>query len=250
MYSLQRTHAKRVFAPHPKHRYLNNPVSPQLHDYGDAMPNNFIAPLRDRPVQRVVRCVGGLVLFGIGVGMQKQGHMGLAPWDVFHDGLSKQIDWPFGRALILTSFLVLILWIPLKQKPGIGTLLNAVEIGLVAGVVIDIIPRAEFLPLRIALMVGGIVILGIGSGLYIGAGLGPGPRDGLFTGLAQRGIKISRARTIVEICVLIVGFALGGAVGIGTLVFAFGIGPIVARTLPLLHLEALTPPAQDEQWGE
>jgi len=214
------------------------------------MPNYFTAPLRDRPIQRLTRRVLGLVLFGIGVGMQKQGHMGLAPWDVFHDGLSKQIHWPFGRALILTSFLVLFLWIPLRQKPGIGTLLNAVEIGLVAGVVIDIIPRADALPLRIALMLGGIVILGIGSGMYIGAGLGPGPRDGLFTGLAQRGIKVSRARTIVEVCVLVVGFALGGSVGIGTLVFAFGIGPIVARTLPLLHLEALTLSTQDEQWGE
>ena len=101
------------------------------------MPNYFTTPLRDRPVQRLTRCVGGLVLFGIGVGMQKQGHMGLAPWDVFHDGLSKQINWPFGRALILTSFLVLFLWIPLRQKPGIGTLLNAVQIGLVAGVAVS-----------------------------------------------------------------------------------------------------------------
>jgi uncharacterized membrane protein YczE len=182
--------------------------------------------------------------------MQKQGHMGLAPWDVFHDGLSRQLNWPFGRALILTSFLVLFLWIPLRQKPGIGTVLNAVEIGLVAGIVIEILPRAESLPLRIALMLGGIVILGIGSGLYIGAGLGPGPRDGLFTGLAERGFTVSRARTTVEISVLVVGFALGGAVGIGTLVFAFGIGPIVARTLPLLHLAPLELGNEEEQWGE
>jgi uncharacterized membrane protein YczE len=99
-------------------------------------------------------------------------------------------------------------------------------------------------------MLGGIVILGIGSGLYIGAGLGPGPRDGLFTGLAERGFTVSRARTIVEISVLVVGFALGGAVGVGTLVFAFGIGPIVARTLPLLHLAPLEAATEEEQWGE
>jgi uncharacterized membrane protein YczE len=221
-----------------------------MYDYGDGVTNYFISPLRDRPIQRLTRCVGGLALFGIGVGMQKQGHMGLAPWDVFHDGLSKQLNWPFGRALILTSFLVLFLWIPLRQKPGIGTLLNAVEIGLVAGIVIEVLPRAESLPLRIALMLGGIVILGIGSGLYIGAGLGPGPRDGLFTGLAERGFTVSRARTIVEISVLVVGFALGGAVGVGTLVFAFGIGPIVARTLPLLHLAPLEAATEEEQWGE
>lgn len=195
-----------------------------------------MAPLADRGVQRVVRCVGGLVLFGAGVGLQKQAAMGLPPWDVFHEGFSETIGWPFGRALILTSFIVLLLWIPLRQRPGLGTLFNAVEIGLVADVIIAHVPHPGALPARIAMMATGIALVGIGSGFYIGSGLGPGPRDGLMTGLAARGWRVSRARTSVEIAVLVIGWLLGGSVGIGTLVFAASIGPIVQRTIPALSI--------------
>lgn len=173
--------------------------------------------------------------------------MGLAPWDVFHEGFSQVLGWQFGRALVLTSFLVLLLWIPLRQRPGIGTLLNAVEIGLVADIAIALLPEPDTLWVRIPFMLVGVLLVGIGSGFYIGAGLGPGPRDGLMTGLAARGMKVSRARTSVELTVLLLGWILGGSVGVGTLVFALSIGPIVARTIPLLRLA----PLDDSQpWGE
>jgi len=201
-----------------------------------------------------VRCVGGLALFGGGVGLQKQAALGLPPWDVFHEGFSETISWPFGRALILTSFIVLLLWIPLRQRPGLGTLFNAVEIGLVADVVISNIPQPDAVSLRIAMMVTGIALVGVGSGFYIGSGLGPGPRDGLMTGLAARGWRVSRARTSVEVAVLVIGWLLGGSVGAGTLVFAITIGPIVQRTIPALSIRPskVAPSGADDRapWTE
>lgn len=207
---------------------------------------SFVAPLADRGAQRVMRCVGGLALFGCGVGLQKQAALGLPPWDVFHEGFSETIGWPFGRALILTSFLVLVLWIPLRQRVGIGTLFNAVEIGLVADLVIAHVPHPEALVARIALMVTGIALVGVGSGFYIGSGLGPGPRDGLMTGLAARGWRVSRARTSVEIVVLVIGWLLGGSVGVGTLVFAASVGPIVQRTIPALSIRSVGTTTSDD----
>ena len=191
--------------------------------------------------------MGGLALFGVGVALQKEGRMGLAPWDVFHEGFASVLGWQFGRALVLTSFLVLLLWIPLRQRPGIGTFLNAVEIGVVADLAIMVLPEPDTLWVRIPFMLVGVLLVGVGSGYYIGAGLGPGPRDGLMTGLAARGMKVSRARTSVELTVLLIGWMLGGSVGVGTLVFALSIGPIVARTIPLLCLA----PLDDAQpWGD
>ena len=180
----------------------------------------------------------GLALFGTGIGMQKAGNLGLPPWDVFHDGVSKIIGLPFGTTIVLTSAFVMLLWIPLRQAPGLATILNAIEVGVAAGIFLSIVPEAHAMPLRIFLMLGGIVVTGIGSGFYIGAGLGPGPRDGLMVGLAKRGINIGKARTGVEIAVLLAGVALGGSIGIGTIAFAVLIGPIVAKTLPLLQIRA------------
>ncbi|MEI7756088.1 MAG: hypothetical protein WCJ08_01515 [bacterium] len=200
------------------------------------MANYFVEPLKDRPIERLIRCVLGLSLFGIGIGMQKQGNLGLPPWDVFHDGVHNKIGLPFGTTIVLTSAFVMLLWIPLRQAPGLATILNAVEVGVTAGIFLSIVPEAHAMPLRIFMMLGGIVVTGIGSGFYIGAGLGPGPRDGLMVGLAKRGINIGRARTGVEIAVLLVGVALGGSIGIGTIAFAVLIGPIVAKTLPLLQI--------------
>jgi len=202
--------------------------------------NYFVQPLKDRPIERLTRCVFGLALFGIGIGMQKAGNLGLPPWDVFHDGLSEIIDVPFGRTIVLTSFLVMLLWIPLRQAPGLGTILNAIEVGITADIFLSIVPEANAMPLRIFLMLGGIVVTGIGSGFYIGAGLGPGPRDGLMVGLAKRGINIGKARTGVEIAVLLAGVILGGSIGIGTIAFAVLIGPIVAKALPLLQIRPVT----------
>jgi uncharacterized membrane protein YczE len=172
--------------------------------------------------------------------MQKAGNLGLPPWDVFHDGVSKIIGLPFGTTIVLTSAFVMLLWIPLRQAPGLGTILNAIEVGVAAGIFLSIVPEANAMPLRILLMLGGIVVTGIGSGFYIGAGLGPGPRDGLMVGLAKRGINIGKARTGVEIAVLLAGVILGGSIGIGTIAFAVLIGPIVAKALPLLQIRPAT----------
>ena len=205
------------------------------------MANYFLAPLKDRPIERLTRCVFGLALFGTGIGMQKAGNLGLPPWDVFHDGVSEIIGLPFGTTIVLTSAFVMLLWIPLRQAPGLATILNAIEVGIAAGIFLSIVPEATddtAMWLRIFLMLGGIVVTGIGSGFYIGAGLGPGPRDGLMVGLAKRGINIGKARTGVEIAVLLAGVALGGSIGIGTIAFAVLIGPIVAKALPLLQIRA------------
>lgn len=202
------------------------------------MPNSFTAPLKDRPFQRIVRCSGGLALFGIGISLVVRARLGLAPWDVFHQGLSEHLDIPIGTIIVLTSLFVMLLWIPLDQPVGLGTIFNAFEIGLTVNIVLPLIPEIHDIAVRILLMCAGIGIVAVASGLYIGSGLGPGPRDGLMMGLNIKGYRISRARTFVEVSVLIVGIALGGQAGIGTVLFALGIGPLVALTLPILQINA------------
>ena len=179
----------------------------------------------DRAVQRITRCVIGLACFGLGISMLINAHLGAAPWDVLHTGISELTGWPVGTIIILIGIALLLLWIPLGESPGLGTLLNAFEIGIVVGVALPLLPEPDSLVPRVLMMLGGVVVIAIGSGLYIGAGLGPGPRDGLMTGLARRGVSIRVARTAIEVVVLGAGVALGGSIGIGTAVFALGIGP-------------------------
>lgn len=186
-----------------------------------------------RRPERLLRCVVGLALFGLGITLFIRADLGLAPWDVFHKGLSEKIDVSIGLVIIGVGALLLLLWIPLRQRPGIGTILNALEIGLVVDLTKGFVGSPEHWSARVALMLAGLVVIGLGSALYIGAGLGPGPRDGLMMGLAARGHSIRLARTGVEATVLVAGLLLGGSVGIGTLVFTFGIGPVVQRLLPL-----------------
>ncbi len=209
-----------------------------INDYGGRVPNSFSAPLADRPVQRIARCTGGLALFGVGISLLVRARFGLAPWDVFHQGVSEHLNIPLGTIIVLTSLAVMLLWIPLHQSVGLGTVLNAIQIGLTVNIVEPIIPEVHGIALRVVLMLVGIGIVAIASGLYIGSGLGPGPRDGLMLGLSMRGYRISRARTFIEVSVLIAGIALGGQAGIGTVLFALGIGPMVARTLPILKMNA------------
>lgn len=185
----------------------------------------------------------GLALFGLGISMLIDSELGAAPWDVFHTGVSELTGISVGNIVIITGFALLVLWIPLRERPGLGTLLNAIEIGLVVDLTEPLMPGTDLLVPRVLLMLGGVVVIALGSGFYIGAGLGPGPRDGLMTGLARRrigryGISIRAARTGVEIIVLIVGIVLGGSIGIGTAVFAFGIGPLVQIFLPRLEMAA------------
>ncbi len=194
-------------------------------------------------LRRLPRVVLGLVLFGVGVAMMVAADMGLGPRDVFHQGLSVLSGVPIGQVIIGVGLVILLGFIPLREKVGVGTLLNALLIGTTVNVVLTWLGHPESLAYRIALVVGGPIVIALGWGLYIGGGLGPGPRDGLMTGLARRGIKISRARTGIELTVLAAGLALGGTVGFGTLWFALGIGPLVAYFLPRLTMKAHSSPA-------
>ncbi len=200
----------------------------------------------DRAIERIVRCVAGLACFGVGISMLIDADLGAAPWDVFHTGISELTGWPVGTIIILTGIVLLLLWIPLGETPGLGTVLNAFEIGIVVDLALPLLPEPEAIVARALMMIGGIVVIAIGSGLYIGAGLGPGPRDGLMTGLARRGWSIGVARTGIEVVVLLAGVALGGSIGIGTAAFALGIGPLVQVFLPRFRMsEPAAPPPLD-----
>lgn len=169
---------------------------------------------------------------GVGIALMVRGELGLGPWDVLHQGLSRKTDIPIGTVGILVGLPVLLLWLPFEVKLGIGTFLNVVVIGVVIDVFLWATPDVDHLGARIALMLAGVLGMGLGSGLYIGAGLGPGPRDGLMTGMADRGIgSIRVVRTGIELTVLALGILLGGTAGIGTVVLAVTIGPLVQRFL-------------------
>lgn len=193
---------------------------------------------RDRLGQRLARCTFGLALFAVGISLQMNANIGAPPWDVFHQGVSKQTEISVGKVIVMTGFILLLLWIPLKQKPGLGTILNALEIGLVADLALAVIPEPNNIFIRVVMAALGIVIVAVGTGFYIGSALGPGPRDGLMTGLAKRGIPIRIGRTAIEVTVLIVGLALGGQVGVATFAFAFGVGPLVHFFLPRLAISS------------
>src|SRR5437588_10307345 len=194
--------------------------------------------------QRLLRLAAGLVLFGVSVGLMLRARLGLGPWDVFHQGLATHTGLPFGSVVIAVSALVLLFWIPLRQLPGLGTLANALTVGLIVEATLAVLPAPSSLILRLVLLLTGILSTGVATGLYIGAGMGPGPRDGLMTGLAQRGYSIRVVRTGIELFVLAVGWALGGTVGVGTVLYACGIGPLVHIFLPRLTVR--TPPIRLE----
>ena len=186
--------------------------------------------------QRLPRLLWGLVLFGLGLAMMVASNLGLAPWEVLHQGIARHIPLGIGTVGIGTGLLVLLAWIPLRERMGIGTLLNVVVIGVVIDLTLLWLDVPAALASRWALLLGGLVLIGVASGYYIGAGLGPGPRDGLMTGLARRGWPIGRVRTGIEVSVLVGGWALGGTVGVGTVLFSLGIGPLVQFFLPRLSL--------------
>jgi uncharacterized membrane protein YczE len=199
-----------------------------------------VTPSRLIWTRRIVQLVGGLFLYGVGIAFMVRAEIGVAPWDVLTQGISKQTGLPFGLITNLVGVLVLLLWIPIRQKPGVGTVLNVLLIGPSAQLVLWLVPMQTELWVRIPLFIAGLVVVGIATGLYIGARLGPGPRDGLMTGLhAKLGWPIWLVRTIIEVTVLAIGWALGGNVGIGTVAFALLIGPIANVTLPLLRVPEL-----------
>ena len=167
-------------------------------------------------------------MFGIGIAFFVQGDIGVPPWDVFHTGVSGKTGYAIGTVIVFTGFAVLLLWIPFRLRPGIGTVLNAVQIGIVENIAEPLIPDAPNVGVGALYVAIGMVAIAAGSGLYIGAELGSGPRDGLMMGINARfGVSVRVARTSVEVTVLVAGVLLGGGIGVGTFVFAFGIGPLV-----------------------
>jgi uncharacterized membrane protein YczE len=186
-----------------------------------------------RMPRRLAQLVVGLWLYGASMAIVIRGSLGLDPWDVFHAGVMTHVGLSFGTIVIVVGALVLLLWIPLRQVPGLGTVANVVLIGVATDATLAMLSAPDGLATRSALMVGGIVLNGLAGALYIGAQLGPGPRDGLMTGLARRtGLSIRLVRTSLEVTVLATGFLLGGQVGLGTLLYAVAIGPLVQFFLP------------------
>jgi uncharacterized membrane protein YczE len=185
--------------------------------------------------RRVIQLLIGLVVYGVGCALTVEAGLGVDPWTVFAEGVSLHTGIGIGWMTSIIGFVVLLLWIPLRQKPGIGTIANIVLVGASMQVALGIIPPMHGPVAQFAMLLGGIVLVAIASGLYIGAHFGPGPRDGLMTGMHSRlGWPIFACRALVELSVLTVGWLLGGTVGIGTVLFAVLIGPLVHVALPLL----------------
>ncbi|WP_432995564.1 YczE/YyaS/YitT family protein [Dactylosporangium sp. CA-233914] len=188
----------------------------------------------------------GLALYGLSSGLILQAGLGVDPWDVLHQGLARTFRGQVGTWAILASVVVLLLWLPLRARFGVGTLANAVLVGLCINVTVWLVPVPHSLALQALLLMTGILLNAFATGLYIGAGFGPGPRDGLTTAFAARGHSIRLVRTVIEIAVLAVGWLLGGSVGVGTLLYAAAIGPLTHITIPLLRPGVpAVPPAGD-----
>jgi uncharacterized membrane protein YczE len=201
---------------------------------------------------RLSQLYAGLVLYGVSDSMLLLAGLGVDPWDVFQQGLSRRLGLGVGTWAIVVGAAVLLLWIPLRQRPGFGTLSNVVVIGTVIDLMLATAPTPHGLALRAAVMLAGVALNGVATGAYIGAGLGPGPRDGLMTGLAARGRSIRVVRTGIELTVLASGWLLGGTVGIGTVVYALAIGPLAHAFIPLLRIDAAPheePPLEAAELG-
>ncbi|WP_431950612.1 YczE/YyaS/YitT family protein [Nocardia lijiangensis] len=183
--------------------------------------------------RRLVALYSGLWLYGFSMAVMVRAGLGLDPWDVFHQGVAEHVPLSFGAVTAVTGAVVLLAWIPLRQRPGLGTVSNIVVIGLSVDAGLWLLPAWESLPVRVAAMLAAVVLNAAATVLYIGAGMGPGPRDGLMTGLVRRtGWSVRLIRTTIEVTVLVTGWLLGGSVGIGTLVYAFGIGPLIQLMIP------------------
>lgn len=187
---------------------------------------------RSGNLRRIALLYGGLILGGFALALFVQADLGLDPWDVMHQGVSRATGRTIGSVVIASSLAVLALWIPLRQRPGLGTLSDVVVVGLVIDATLRFMPRPDGLGLRFGLLAAALILNGLSTSLYIGAGLGPGPRDGLMTGLAARGLSVRRVRVSIDLTVFTVGWLLGGTIGIGTVASALTIGPMVHYFLP------------------
>lgn len=187
--------------------------------------------------RRLVQLYLGLALYGVSMALLVRSTLGVMPWDVLHQGLSRQIGWSLGTVSIAVGALVLLAWIPLRQLPGVGTISNVVVIGLAVDGTLAVLPAPSVLAARIVLVVGGVLLNAVATAAYIGVHLGPGPRDGLMTGLVRRtGGSVRIVRTSIEVAVVATGWLLGGTLGLGTVVYALSIGPLVQLLLPRLSL--------------
>ncbi len=192
--------------------------------------------------RRLVQLALGLCLYGASMAMLIRGGLGLDPWDVLHFGIAIHLPWSFGVVVTVVGFLVLLAWIPLRQAPGFGTVANVLVIGAATDLTLSLLGSPDALVGRAGLMLAGVFLNGLAGALYLGAQLGPGPRDGLMTGLSRRtGLSLRLVRTTQEIAVVVVGFALGGTVGLGTVVYAVSIGPLVQLLLPLVVVRLAVP---------
>ena len=187
---------------------------------------------------RIAVLIPALTAMGLGIALMAQSGLGLAPWQVFHQGIARQTGLALGTVTILIGIPVLVAWLPLGQRPGIGTVLNVLIVGTATNFGLSIIPTPTDLAPRVAEMLLGVAVIGVGSGIYLAMALGPGPRDGIMTGIHRRfGWSIARTRTGIEIIVLIVGMLMGGTFGVGTILYAFGVGQIVQAVLRVLDRE-------------
>ncbi|TQM58605.1 putative membrane protein YczE [Humibacillus xanthopallidus] len=229
------------------------PMGPRMVPMRRHVPLRNLSPRQQlragRLPRRLVQLLVGLTLYGVSMAMMIRSTLGLDPWDVFHAGIATHVPLSFGQVTIIVGVLVLLLWVPLRQWPGLGTIANVVVIGLAADAGLALIAPPEALWSRALLLGSGIVLNGVAGGLYIGSQLGPGPRDGLMTGFARRtGLSIRLVRTTIEVVVLAVGWLLGGPVGLGTVLYAVTIGPLVQFFLPRLTVDLgpeITPVVSD-----
>jgi uncharacterized membrane protein YczE len=194
------------------------------------------------PVRRVPQLFAGLAIYGVSMGLQIRSVLGLDPWDVLHDALSKRTGLTFGTVTALVGVLVLACWLPLRQRPGMGTVSNILVVAIAVDATLAVVPSPHPLILRSLLLAGGIVFNGLATALYIGARLGPGPRDGLMTGIhARSGLSVRLVRTAIEVTVLATGWLLGGTVGVGTVLYALAIGPLTQAFLPIVTWRPAAP---------
>ena len=186
--------------------------------------------------RQFIQVFSGTSLIGIGISLNYLANLGLGPWGVFHDGLSKTLGISYGRTIIITGVAVMLLWIPLKQKPGIGTIIDIFLVGIVADLIILNFDLSDSIFLSLALITFGIILIGAGTAIYVGADLGAGPRDGVMVGLEKIGLKIGTARNLIELFAFLTGWLLGGLVGYVTILFVIGIGPVVQIVLPYVDM--------------
>ena len=187
-------------------------------------------------IRQFIQVFSGTSLIGIGISLNYLANLGLGPWGVFHDGLSKTLGISYGRTIIITGVAVMLLWIPLKQKPGLGTIVDIFLVGIVADLIILNFELSENIFLSLTLIAFGIILIGAGTAIYVGADLGAGPRDGVMVGLETIGLKIGTARNLIELFAFLTGWLLGGLVGYVTILFVIGIGPVVQMVLPYVDM--------------